>query len=609
MKKILSFAVASVMAISSMSTLVSAEPLYSFATERDENGVYTGSATLNKYGVPEYDEVDVALDIKTSWDDEKNFASHTESKPLEKRATRAKFYSMATLDMTEVAKEWNAYLDAAVAYAESELGITDKALARAKALELTTLTGEYTISITVPGEGTYAGSTLKGIENEKLAAQDATGWEWETTTVGDYSYSALDFFDYQNPATSYVDNEGNRTFEMYMKVKDDVSNEALDTYFNYVLGENAADYKYLTLIIPDNYVGEQNVTYPINGTFSGDVKLTIGLLEIESTVDFGEVKDTDYVRLERSSGGGGGGGSVSSTPTPVPTETPTEAPTDAPSEEPTETPEPQTGGTESGAKLDYDNHYAYIIGYPSESGQSDDYREVRPQNNITRAEVATIFFRMLTDESRVEFWTQENPYSDVVITDWYNNAISTATNAGIIEGYDTGDFKPNAAITRAEFAAIAARFTKVEYTGEDKFSDIAGHWAADEINEAAATGWIDGYEDGTFRPDRYITRAEAMTLINRILYRLVDGEENLLDDMVKWIDNADVNAWYYENVQEATNSHDYDREVIGAYEKWTVMSEPRDWEALEKETSTAASAGEEESVFETSDLEQAVETE
>ncbi len=606
MKKILSFAVAAAMAISSMSTLVSAASLYSFATERDDNGVYIGDKALNKYGVPEYDEVDVDLDIQTAWDDATNYTSHTSASPLKKTAERAIFDAKANLDMTEVAKEWNAYLEAAVDYAETNFGM-DAAAARNRALEATKLTGNYTISITVPGEGSYDEKTLKGIENTKLAAQDSAGWEWATTTVDGYSYSATDFFDYQTIPTSYSEADGDRTFTINMKVKDDVDNVALDTYFNKILGENGKAYKNLTLLIPDNCVGTRNVTYAIDGVFTGFVKLTIGMLNLECEIDFGEVKDTDYVRLATSGGGGGGGSSVKPTPTPVPTDAPTDAPTDEPTGTPTETPEPQTGGSSNGATLNYDDHYAYIIGYPAEDGQSEDYREVRPQNNITRAEVATIFFRMLTDESRVKFWTQENSYSDVEITDWYNNAISTATNAGIIEGYDTGDFKPNNAITRAEFAAIAARFTKVEYTGEAKFSDISGHWAEEAINKAAATGWIDGYDDGTFRPDQYITRAEAMTLINRILYRLVDGEENLHNDMVKWIDNADTNAWYYENVQEATNTHDYEREAIGSYEKWTAMREPRDWEALEKETSTAASAGTEESVFETSDLEQAVE--
>ena len=151
---------------------------------------------------------------------------------------------------------------------------------------------------------------------------------------------------------------------------------------------------------------------------------------------------------------------------------------------------------------------------------------------------------MLTDESRAQFWTKTNPFPDVNAEDWFNNAISTATNAGILNGYDTGDFKPNAPITRAEFAAIAARFSSRDYTGANMFSDISGHWAAEAINKAADIGWITGYSDGTFKPNQYITRAEAMTLINRVLYRLVDNDGvGHLSDMVTWPDNT-PDMWY-----------------------------------------------------------------
>ncbi|MGN1116245.1 MAG: S-layer homology domain-containing protein, partial [Candidatus Ornithomonoglobus sp.] len=214
----------------------------------------------------------------------------------------------------------------------------------------------------------------------------------------------------------------------------------------------------------------------------------------------------------------------------------------------------------------------------------------------TRAEVATIFFRMLTDDSRAKFWTQDNTYSDVAITDWFNNAISTATNAGIVNGYDDGTFGPNRPITRAEFAAIAARFDTDPYIGGDQFSDISGHWAEESINKAAADGWITGYEDGTFRPDQYIVRSEAMTLINRLLYRLVDEDGLNTAVMVKWIDNP-AGTWYYANVQEATNSHHYDRAGVGSYETWTTLRDPRDWEALEKSYSQVTDAGSEESVY------------
>ena len=229
------------------------------------------------------------------------------------------------------------------------------------------------------------------------------------------------------------------------------------------------------------------------------------------------------------------------------------------------------------------DHFAYIIGYPDGN--------VEPQGNITRAEVATIFFRMLTDESRAEFWSQSNDYSDVTATKWFNNAVSTLSNGGIITGYNNGTFKPNGNITRAEFATMAVRFFSASYEGEDLFPDIDKHWAKAYINTAAYEGIINGYEDGTFRPDQYITRAEAMTIVNRVLDRHPD-KDNLLEDMIQWPDNMDTEKWYYADVQEATNSHDYDMEGTEAepYEVWTEILPVRDWVALEKEWSDSNSA-------------------
>ena len=200
--------------------------------------------------------------------------------------------------------------------------------------------------------------------------------------------------------------------------------------------------------------------------------------------------------------------------------------------------------------LNTDDHFAYIVGYGN--------GEVRPQNNITRAEVATIFFRLLTDDVRDENLTKTNRYSDVAATSWYNTAVSTLSSMGIITGYPDGTFRPNAAITRAEFAAIAARFDNDGDKTAAKFSDIANHWAKDEISIAYNNGWITGYPNGTFGPQRDITRAETMTLVNRVLDRKPETEDDLLPDMVTWTDNADKKAWYYLAVQEATNSHYYE---------------------------------------------------
>lgn len=223
--------------------------------------------------------------------------------------------------------------------------------------------------------------------------------------------------------------------------------------------------------------------------------------------------------------------------------------------------------------LNGDDHYAYIVGYPDST--------VRPQNGITRAEVATIFFRLLTGETRNANSTKSNSYSDVAAGAWYNHAVSTLSAMGIVKGDSHGKFNPNAPITRAEFAAIAARFDDKANTTAVDFSDIASHWAKNEISAAANNGWINGYTDGTFRPNNKITRAEAMTLVNRVLKRLPETAEDLHNDMIKWSDNSDTSAWYYLAVQEATNSHYYDLKE-NKCEKWSKLRETRDWTELEK---------------------------
>ena len=232
------------------------------------------------------------------------------------------------------------------------------------------------------------------------------------------------------------------------------------------------------------------------------------------------------------------------------------------------------------------DHYAYIVGY-AEDGT------VRPNANITRAEVATIFFRLLTDEARNSLWSTTNTFSDVASTAWYNTAVSTMANAGIIQGYEDGTFRPNANITRAEFAAIAARFMTSGYDVEsDLFTDIAGHWARESINDAATAGWINGYSDDTFRPDNAITRAEAVTLVNNVLQRKPDAD-HMLDSMITWPDNPE-SAWYYEAIQEATNSHDYDmpsEDDDVDYETWTALQKNRDWAALEAQWSAEHAYG------------------
>ena len=218
-------------------------------------------------------------------------------------------------------------------------------------------------------------------------------------------------------------------------------------------------------------------------------------------------------------------------------------------------------------KLNGDDHFAYVVGYSDST--------VRPNANISRAEVATIFFRLLKSDIRDGNLTADNDFSDVSDGQWHNKAISTMAKLGIVKGRRADRFDPDASITRAEFAAICARFNTKPVENSGSFSDISGHWAENEIERAAAFGWISGYPDGTFRPDARITRAEAMTMINRVLCRMPQSESDLLDSMVTWPDNK-PSDWHYLAVQEATNSHDFTRQgEVG--ESWMKLTSVPDW--------------------------------
>ena len=226
--------------------------------------------------------------------------------------------------------------------------------------------------------------------------------------------------------------------------------------------------------------------------------------------------------------------------------------------------------------LNTDDHFAYIIGYPDGT--------VQPNGQITRAEATTIFFRLLTEESRSANLTKTNGYTDVASDAWYNTAVSTMTKAGIVDGYPDGTFRPDAPITRAEMAKIISLFAKLDKS-ESRFSDIAGHWAEAYIRLAAGNGWIAGYPDGTFGPQRNITRAETATMINRVLDRVPSEESHLLSRGVMQIwPDANPGDWFYLAMQEATNSHDYERNAkwAAADEQWTALRETRDWKVLEQ---------------------------
>ena len=292
-----------------------------------------------------------------------------------------------------------------------------------------------------------------------------------------------------------------------------------------------------------------NWTDEVNNKTINDATLTADTIKKAIEAAKGGETYTFTANFDRSSGGGSGG---SNRPKPPVVDIPDDVPTG----------------------LNGKDHYAYIIGY----GNND----VRPQNNITRAEVATIFFRLLTDETRTANMTKSNGYNDVKDGDWFCCAVSTLSKMGIIKGYEDGSFKPNDPISRAEFAAIAARFDPDGDKTPASFFDVTSHWAKDEISIAANHGWIKGYEDGSFKPDQKITRAETMTLVNRVLNRLPETKDDLHKDMKTWVDNMDETAWYYLDVQEATNSHYFKNKTGTKFEQWTDLRDTRDWSELEK---------------------------
>ena len=220
--------------------------------------------------------------------------------------------------------------------------------------------------------------------------------------------------------------------------------------------------------------------------------------------------------------------------------------------------------------LNKEDHFNYIIGTPE--GLS------LPTANVTRAEVATIFFRLMTDDARAKFDSLDNNFSDVAKGKWYNRAISTLAKAGIIKGDPAGTYRPGDPITRAEMAAIIARFGDFKEGGKT-FNDISGHWAQKYIELAASNGWINGNPDGTFKPNNKITRAETVAMINRVLDRQTKDVSDLLpvSQMTNWSDNMDTAKWYYRDMQEATNNHKAERVGNSIYEKWTEKLPDIDW--------------------------------
>ena len=511
MKKFLSFMVASALLTTSLG-------MVAFADEPDPQ--------------IEYVSADITVELGRNGE----YEDTTEESPYQLAANKSTFDAKAVIDMDDIAETWNSYVDAA----SSLIPGTSK---------------ETVLSYVAVTDSEFV---VKIQADEKISNEDPT-FTW-SSKVNDL---------FEQVGEPVINNDDN-SYTLTMKVKGDVTTAQLDEFFN------AETREILSLEVKDNSLTKSGKTYVITSTFSGQIEIGLADSDLKNAIDgyeprqfvigedlgdgeYGE-KDVDYIRRKSSSSNGGStGGGTAVIPVPTPTTDPVQVP--LPTEKGTpDNVEPQINGTSSGAKLNYNDHIAYINGYDNGDGTS----VVRPENPITRAEVATIFYRILDAASRAKFETAVSSFSDVSEDKWFNTEVSTVAAAGIVNGYEDGTFMPDKKITRAEFAAIASRFTSLVYEGENMFTDTSDHWAANAINNAAMTGWITGYEDGTFDPEADITRAEAITIVNRMLYRFV-SQGGLHNDLVQWSDNT-ADKWYYEAVQEATNAHNYNRRGIGYYE-------------------------------------------
>lgn len=388
----------------------------------------------------------------------------------------------------------------------------------------------HTGTFTLPAADKMSGDRKLASDNEAITGWFYDGWRnprWaEKTTDGNYYYD------------EYVPQE-NDTACLALKAAHE---QLYKVTVHYVYSDGAT--AKADAVINVKAGAAYSIDSPAIEGYKADKATVSGTISAETPAD----TEITVIYTKESSGGGGGGGHR---PKPKPT---------------VEIPDDDALG------LNNTDHFAYIVGYGN--------GEVQPQNSITRAEVAAIFFRLLEDGIRNENFTHQNDFSDVAADAWYCSSVSTLSRMGIIAGYPDGTFRPNAPITRAEFAAIATRFDNNGDKTPVSFTDIIGHWAEGEITVAANHGWVSGYGDNTFRPQNQITRAETMSLVNRVLKRLPETPADLLPDMITWTDNADTSSWYYLPVQEATNSHYYEFKENSKYEKWTELRETRDWSKL-----------------------------
>lgn len=636
MKRVLSLVSAIAVTLTSFVSVASAAKLYSYADDPDNFPL-----PLNSYGVPTEDFVKVSLDSKIKWANSSD-AGYAQSINYSTSAGTNEVTARTYLDMSNVAAEWNVILDKVIQRRPDSL-------TKDFILEHSAVTGEFTVKIAAPSG--ISNAVMAGASPKDAYAWSDKVKEFFTEKVDPVYDAASNTFTITMKVKDDVDNKKlDEYFANPEKLELYVYSTVADTSpntFSYTIDGEFEGYVDITVFSNTEPV---STIYFGDGTYKEILDGGNTIRENNPATDNVKIIRTS---TSRGGGGGGSRATQAPTATSQPFEAATSVPMietidgDYNSEEkilelgdiigytvtvttstgasgtynidytvsdkdgnvltPSElnailadpntdlnnyvfnlgegvTAETQarykSSGSGTGAEIDYNNHFAYIIGYPDGS--------VQPEGDITRAEVATIFFRLLTDESRVKYWATENSFSDVTSEYWYNNAISTVENAGIVNGYEDGTFRPDAPITRAEFAMIASRFAKVGGVIKADFTDISGHWAETAIMKAASVGWVTGYEDGSYRPDNKITRAEAMTIINRVTYRIIESD-GVSEDAIKWPDNPE-SAWYYAQVEEATNGHKYSRKHLGDTEAWTELIEQRDWSTLERETSQKAEA-------------------
>lgn len=565
--------------------------------------------------------VDVKADVKVKSSGSGSYGDYPASSPLEVRQSSLtssnypQFDWKATVDMSNVRKAFASYWSAA-----SALAASDETLQ--KELESSYVKGHFTVEITYPNKLIIPSEFINGTDMYGFTAESIeTGVYTETgRTVGETS-AKIEIDANIKGKDLYEDSTKLRDLVLECKgVKATSFGEALAAGGKIgisVSGEsftNAVNYEegYTDIFVTPYDEG--------TGEPSGDPDVLITRILYQSNYDEAAVK----VTKTSSGGGGGGGGSlVPSVPNTggqstirynVPFSVVAPETKNIPFDKTvTDFPDPSAGlitelpegvifggwfydsaytqpvgdtinvsgdvtiyGKWVNIKVPDDltnegddtTHYAYVIGYPE--------GDVRPEQNITRDEVTTIFYRLLNSQVRDGIFTSDNSFTDVPKSLWSCKAVSTMANGGYVQGYADGSFRPEAPITRAEFITMAARFEKWDSNPTiTSFADTSGHWAEKYIKQGVVLGWITGYEDGTFKPDQYITRAEAMAIFNRVLNRHVNAE-GLLAEAVYWPDNA-ADAWYYYEVEEATNSHNYTRQADLYNETWSEITENKIW--------------------------------